>query len=663
MIDEMEEYKEMFIAESQESLNALSQALLDLEDNPEEMDILNNIFRYAHTLKGMSATMGYDKIADLSHKMENLLDKIRQGTISLSTDIVDILFECIDLLEAMVERITQGQDAEADTSPVISKIESIMSSDGEENATSTDNQTIKIDDSDKKLIKKKLSTGLNIFKITVELHEKCALKSVRAFMVLKNLSNVAEIFKHIPDIQKIDEGEFDRQFTLFLATSESEDKVKGLAEKISEVTDVEVSKIKSIKDLESLKKKEGPKKAKNAESKVKELSNTGKGEQVKSVQGIRVNIKDLDSLMNLVGELVISKIRLMQIASTYGFGDLTETLDNLDRLTSELQDDVMQMRMVEVAQVFNRFPRMVRDLSKAKGVKINFNIIGKEIGLDRTVLDEIGDPIMHLLRNAIDHGIESSKDRIAKGKSEVGNINLIAKREKDHVEIIVEEDGKGLDLESIKASAIKKGVVSKEEASKLTEKETINLVFAPGLSTAKKVTDVSGRGVGMDVVKTKITALGGTVEVYSKKDEGTRFTLNLPLTLAIIQALLVNLDNDIYAIPLSNIKETIGIRAEDIETILGKEAILLRGNVLPLLRLNDVLNLSTKIKSNTKNLAAVVVDKAGKSIGIIVDSLIGQQEIVVKSLSSSLEKVKGFAGATILGDGKVALILDVATLI
>lgn len=663
MIDEMEEYKEMFIAESQESLNALSQALLDLEDNPEEMDILNNIFRYAHTLKGMSATMGYDKIADLSHKMENLLDKIRQGTISLSTDIVDILFECIDLLEAMVERITQGQDAEADTSPVISKIESIMSSDGEENATSTDNQTIKIDDSDKKLIKKKLSTGLNIFKITVELHEKCALKSVRAFMVLKNLSNVAEIFKHIPDIQKIDEGEFDRQFTLFLATSESEDKVKGLAEKISEVTDVEVSKIKSIKDLESLKKKEGPKKAKNAESKVKELSNTGKGEQVKSVQGIRVNIKDLDSLMNLVGELVISKIRLMQIASTYGFGDLTETLDNLDRLTSELQDDVMQMRMVEVAQVFNRFPRMVRDLSKAKGVKINFNIIGKEIGLDRTVLDEIGDPIMHLLRNAIDHGIESSKDRIAKGKSEVGNINLIAKREKDHVEIIVEEDGKGLDLESIKASAIKKGVVSKEEASKLTEKEMINLVFAPGLSTAKKVTDVSGRGVGMDVVKTKITALGGTVEVYSKKDEGTRFTLNLPLTLAIIQALLVNLDNDIYAIPLSNIKETIGIRAEDIETILGKEAILLRGNVLPLLRLNDVLNLSTKIKSNTKNLAAVVVDKAGKSIGIIVDSLIGQQEIVVKSLSSSLEKVKGFAGATILGDGNVALILDVATLI
>ncbi len=367
--------------------------------------------------------------------------------------------------------------------------------------------------------------------------------------------------------------------------------------------------------------------------------------------------------MNLVGELVISKIRLMQIASTYGFRDLTETLDNLDRLTSELQDDVMQMRMVEVAQVFNRFPRMVRDLSKAKGVKINFNIIGKEIGLDRTVLDEIGDPIMHLLRNAIDHGIESSKDRIAKGKSEVGNINLIAKREKDHVEIIVEEDGKGLDLESIKASAIKKGVVSKEEASKLTEKEMINLVFAPGLSTAKKVTDVSGRGVGMDVVKTKITALGGTVEVYSKKDEGTRFTLNLPLTLAIIQALLVNLDNGIYAIPLSNIKETIGIQAEDIKTILGKEAILLRGNVLPLLRLNDVLNLSTKIKSNTKNLAAVVVDKAGKSIGIIVDSLIGQQEIVVKSLSSSLEKVKGFAGATILGDGNVALILDVATLI
>ncbi len=271
MIDEMEEYKEMFIAESQESLNALNQALLDLETNPEEMDILNNIFRYAHTLKGMSATMGYDKIADLSHKMENLLDKIRQGTISLSTDIVDILFECIDLLEAMVERITQGQDAEADTSPVISKIESIMSSDGEENDTSTDNQTIKIDDSDKKLIKKKLSTGLNIFKITVELHEKCALKSVRAFMVIKNLSNVAEIFKHIPDIQKIDEGEFDRQFTLFLATSESEDKVKGLAEKISEVTDVEVSKIKSIKDLESLKKKEGPKKAKNVESKVKEL--------------------------------------------------------------------------------------------------------------------------------------------------------------------------------------------------------------------------------------------------------------------------------------------------------------------------------------------------------------------------------------------------------
>jgi two-component system chemotaxis sensor kinase CheA len=323
----------------------------------------------------------------------------------------------------------------------------------------------------------------------------------------------------------------------------------------------------------------------------------------------------------------------------------------------------MQMRMVEVAQVFNRFPRMVRDLAKGKGKKVEFNIEGKEIGLDRTVLDEIGDPIMHLLRNALDHGIESPKERIEKGKSEAGTVNLIARRAKDHVEIIVEEDGKGLDLETIKASAIKKGVISKDEAGKLTEQETMNLIFAPGLSTAKKVTDVSGRGVGMDVVKSKITSLGGSVDAYSKKDEGTKFVLKLPLTLAIIQALLVNLDSGIYAIPLSNIQETIGIKESSIETVLGKEVILLRGNVLPLVRLSNVLNIESMEKSNSKDLAAVVVEKAGRSIGLVVDSLVGQQEIVVKSLSSKLENVKGFAGATILGDGKVALIIDVATLI
>ena len=660
----MEEYKEMFIAESRENLDSLNQALLELENKPDEKDILNDIFRNAHTLKGMSATMGYEEIADLSHNMENLLDKMRQGAISVTSDIIDILFECLDNLEAMINSVTEGQEIQTDTSSIINKIKSVISSDIEEKATGSSEQPLKLDDSEKKIIDDKLSEGLNIWQIDVELHEQCALKAARAFMVIKSLSDMGEIFKYQPELQKIDEGEFDRQFTLFLATKEDGDKIKEKTKKVSEVTGVEVLKITSSKDLEKTIEKTSPKPVKEvSKSESKQPTKTIKSEVVKSGQWIRVNIKDLDSLMNLVGELVISKIRLMQIASSYGFRDLTETLDNLDRLTSDLQDDVMEMRMVEVSQVFNRFPRMVRDLAKAKGKKINFNVEGKEIGLDRTVLDEIGDPIMHLLRNAIDHGIESSNERIDKGKLEIGNINLIAKREKDHVEIIVEEDGKGLDLETIKASAIKKGVLSKEEAEKITEKETINLIFAPGLSTAKKITDVSGRGVGMDVVNNKITALGGTVEVFSKKDEGTRFVLKLPLTLAIIQALLVNSDNDTYAIPLSNIKETINIHADDINTILGKETILLRGDVLPLQRLKTVLNISSEKSIDTKDLAAVVVEKAGRSIGIVVDSLIGQQEIVVKSLSSKLENVKGFAGATILGDGKVALIIDVATLI
>lgn len=628
-----EEYLDIYISESREYLSALDQSLLELEQNPENYEVLNEVFRYAHTLKGMSATMGFGKVAELSHKMENLLDKVRQGEIDASSDLIDVLLEALDKLREMVNKIAEEGKEEGEISDIISKLESF----GEDGEDESKNKK----DKEKKEVKSKETSGL---KISVELSEDCALKSVRAFMVIKSLDEIAEIIDSSPPLQDIEDGKFEKSFELVVSTSETPQKIKEVIEKIGEVKKVEISEttVKSEKE----EKKPSIASTKNV---------------LRNVQTVRVSIDKLDSLMNLVGELVIGKSRLFQIGSKYDIEELREALSNINRLTTNLQDIVTQMRMVEVGFVFNRFPRMVRDLAKKEGKKVNFIIEGKDIELDRTVLDEIGDPLVHLLRNSIDHGIETPEERIKAGKSEVGTLKLIAKREKNHVKIIVEDDGRGIDPDKIRKKAVEKGIITEKEANKISDEEALSLIFAPGLSTAEKVTDVSGRGVGMDVVKSKITSLGGAVEIKSKVREGTRVTLTLPLTLAIIQALLIKVRQEIYAIPLSNVLEILNVKREKIKTVKGNKVINLRGKILPIIELDRLLGISEN--GDKEKYPVVVVDKENQPMGLGVDGLIGQQEIVIKTFDNILKGVKGFAGATILGDGRVVLILDIASLL
>lgn len=615
---ENEEYLDIFISESREYLTSLDQSILELERNPEDREILNEIFRYAHTLKGMASTMGFNNIAEISHQMENLLDRVRKNEISVSSDLIDVLLEALDILKDIIEAIAEGKDPEFDVSGILNKIKNFS---GEKIKN-------KAEDKEK-------------YKLKVRISPDCALKSVRAFMVLRNLEGLAEIIESEPSLQEIENGNFEDEFELLVTTHDPE-KVKKAVEEISEIENVEISR-------------EGEKKTTKEESKksIKDI--------LKASQSVRISIDKLDMLMNLVGELVIAKSRLFQIGEKHNLKELKEALLGIDRLSTYLQELVTQMRMVEVGFIFNRFPRMVRDLAKEEGKKINLIIEGKEIELDRTVLDEIGDPLVHLLRNSVDHGIETPEERIKAGKSETGTIKLIAMREKNHVKIIVEDDGRGIDPEKVKKKAVERGIITEEEASKLDDNEAINLIFTPGFSTADKVTGVSGRGVGMDVVKSKINSLGGSVDIVSQVGKGTKITLTLPLTLAIIQALLVGVGGETYAIPLNNVVEILDVRENSLKTIRNNEVINLRGKILPIVMLDKLLGISRNGRAS--RFPVVVVDRGNQLLGLGVDKLVGQQEIVIKSFDSILKGIRGFAGATIMGDGKVVLILDIASLV
>jgi two-component system chemotaxis sensor kinase CheA len=658
-MDDMSEYKEMYAVESAEHLQSMNEALLSLEKDPKNSETINVMFRAAHTLKGMSATMGYSNIKELTHNMENLMERVRKNEITLDPSSIDVLFECLDALEKMVENPEKSSEFD-----VSSLIEKISLSEGKEPALdlskkeqagsigSIDDHEIasNITPSEVPEIAKpmeKSGTGCNIFEVSVTLHESCMLKSARSTVVMRNLSELGEILETIPPVKDLEDEKFDREFKVIISTREDAKKIEEAAKIVSEISKVEVKSQTGEKSIAKVQDKaattEGPKTS------------------IKSVQSVRVSIERLDSLMNLVGELIINKIRLMQLASTYKLAVLEETLASLNRLTNDLQEEIMASRMVPIEQIFNRFPRMVRDLAKKEGKDIDLVLEGGDIELDRTVLDEIGDPLVHILRNCVDHGIELPEVREQSGKNPKGTITLIARREKNHVVIEARDDGKGIDPQKMRDSAVKKGLMSQEEATKLSDTEAINLSFLPGFSTAEKITDISGRGVGMDVVRTKIGGMGGSIKLDSIVGKGTTIKLKLPLTVAIIHSLMVKVGTDIYAIPIANVIRDLSIKKEEIKTIKGEEVILIRGEVLPLVRLHKLFD----IKSNGSNeLLVVVVERLGNNVGLVVDQVIGQQEVIIKNLDNNILKgVKGFAGATILGDGNVALILDVGTLL
>ena len=674
------QYMEMFLDESREHLDSLDDGLMTLEKDPSELSILNDIFRNAHTLKGMSATMGYTKIAELTHDMENILDALRKEQMEVTEDIIDTLLKCGDSLRQMVESIGEGGSEDVvDISEVAAKLSALLKGESPANVAAAapsakvapaelDN-SMEYSDTDREVIKKAKDSGLQAFHVKVTLVENCILKSARSYMVMNTLDQMGDVIKSVPPAEDLEQEKFEHSFDVAVVTDAEAKAIEEALMSISEIEKVEVTD--AAKEMEAaaapspapaanaLPVPAASKAAVPADKKTKALAPEKK---LKSGQSVRVDIEKLDTLLNLVGELVINKVRLGQIGTTHRLTELTETLEQMDRVTTDLQTVVMKVRMVPVGQVFNRFPRMVRDLAKELDKDINLTIEGEETELDRTVIDEIGDPLMHLLRNSLDHGVEHPDEREAKGKPRTGEVGLIARHEGNNVVIMVTDDGSGIDAEVIRRKAVEKGMISQDEADNLSDADAVRLIFLPGFSTAEKITDVSGRGVGMDVVRSKIESLGGHVDVETKIDEGSVFKIKLPLTLAIIQALLVRVEQEMYAIPLGSIDRTINITQEDIKTVQNKEVIVLRGQIIPIIRLGDVLNVPREEGEEHDDIFVVVVHIGERKAGIVVDTLIGQQEIVIKTLGKLLAGLKVISGATVLGDGRVALILDVSAL-
>ena len=702
---DLSQYISVFLDESEEHLQSLNQNLLELEKGSRK-ETIDEIFRSAHTLKGMAATMGFDGIAKLTHQMENVLSKVRSDEISINGDIIDILFKCLDTLESMVAAVASGSDEKPEIGPLMASLqaiekgevvstevapatasvpqpEAVAQSAATVSATAVvpdGNQSAKpirleLNQYEESIVIEARKRGYEVLHITVKLQEGCLLKQARAFMIFSNLEDMGDIVKSEPDVQDIEKENFGLDIGVVLLTQEVPQRVEKILMSISEVdsVDIELIDLSESSPVDKVASEDVHDNAVSAgehiapasgtaDLKKKAPQATAPTQHVKANQTVRVDIERLDTLMNLVGELVISKTRLDQIGRSHALRDLAETSEHIDRISGELQAVVMKVRMVPVEQVFNRFPRMVRDLSKELNKDINFIIEGQETELDRTVIDEIGDPIVHLLRNSIDHGVESPDAREAAGKSRTGNIYLRARHEGNNVVIEIEDDGNGVDPNKLKASAIEKGLITEQDAELMSDSELINLIMLPGFSTSKTVTGVSGRGVGMDAVKSKIEGLSGSIRIGTETGKYTRISIWLPLTLAIIQALLVRLEGEIYAIPLANIEETIAIEQSAIKYVQNKEITVLRENTLPLLRLHEILNVvSTKDEGGVYNI--VVVRKGEKRAGFIVDDLIGQQEIVIKSLGKLLTGISGIAGGTILGSGEVALILDVDALI
>ncbi|WP_366508877.1 chemotaxis protein CheA [Thermosyntropha sp.] len=679
---DMSQYLDVFLEESKEHLENLNQKLLQLEKNHDDMSALNEIFRAAHTLKGMSSTMGFEDLADLTHHMENVLSDLKEGKLEISTPIVDVLFQCLDRIQTIIEQIETTGSGVSDNSDLIAVLDNVKTGaleaaavayesehtdqlmiDDIKSANTDKNMDFSFNEYDITVFKEAKSKGMKIFYVKVGIAPECLMKSVRAFMVFKALEEEGEIIKSNPPAQELDEGKFEDSFEIFLVTSANKEQIVNNINNISEVTvlnieDIEIEAIVSSNEKPVFNEKVSSVSA-NIEQKANNVEDKKKSHKVK--QTVRVDIERLDNLMNLVGELVMHKGRLEQIGATTKMVELNETIEQIDRITADLQSVVMKVRMVPIEQVFNRFPRMVRDLAKELNKEVEFLMEGKETELDRTVIDEIGDPLVHLLRNAVDHGLEPAEERIKKGKPAAGTLMLRARHEGNNVYIEVEDDGAGINVEKVKKKAVEKGLITEKETEKMDKDEAIELLFYPGFSTASVVSDISGRGVGLDVVKTKIEALNGEIAVDSKPDKGTRFKIKLPLTLAIIQALMVAVRDEIYAIPLSSVDETTMISKNDIKIVQGQEVIMLRGNVLPIFRLAEILE-TPGGALNDEEMYVVVVRKADRQIGLVVDTLIGQQEIVIKSLGKLLSGIPGIAGAIVAGDGNVRLILDVATL-
>lgn len=655
---DINEYLDIFVEEANEHLQDMNYLLLELENDHSNKELLNELFRIAHTLKGMAGTMGFEKISNLTHIMEDVLDGFRDDKIGINTHIVDVLFKAFDELEYSINSIAEtGEEKTQNYENMINMLREILNEDEEDLLKSLydSGDNSEINEYVLNIIEKASDEGLNSYKIRIKLEEDCMLKAARAFIIFNTVEKFAEIISSNPSVEDIEDEKFNLEFEITIITKYKEKDIEKEIVNISEVNEISIIPIKPNKKAKEKKSNSDVDKYKTKVSKkkpTKRVSKVGKT--------VRVDIDRLDNLMNLVSELIIIKTRMEDLSGSSNKEDMNEAIEYLERITTNLHDAVMKVRMVPIERVFNRFPRMVRDLSKELGKEINLVMSGEDTEVDRTVIDEIGDPLVHLVRNSIDHGIEKPDERIKMNKDKVGVVKLIAYPDGNNVVIEVEDDGKGINYEKVKEKAIKKGVISENSAENLSKDEIIQLMFSAGFSTTEEVSDISGRGVGLDVVKSKIESISGSIEVNTEENKGTRFTIRIPLTLAIIQALLIKVSDEIFAIPLSSISEINNINVKDIRKVQGQEVILYRGKTLPIIRLNEIMDI--KDESERKEAKIVFVKKGDRQAGLMVDNLIGQQEIVIKPLGKYLSGIKYLAGATILGNGKISLILDVNSL-
>ncbi|HHV98983.1 MAG TPA: chemotaxis protein CheA [Clostridiaceae bacterium] len=680
---DVNQYLDIFIEESKEHVQCLNESLLELEKNPEDLDVINEIFRVAHTLKGMSATMGFNKMSTLTHDMENVLQSLRNKEFTVNSELMDILFNCLDALESYVNSIADtGNEGNNDYSHLIDLLGEInnkmRNNAGRHEETSSEggqaeeivSPTIELNQYDRNAINKAYEMGLNVYQITVVLDSGCVLKSARAFIIFQLLERYGDIIKSVPKVEDIEDENFDFNFTVVVVSKEDKQLFINEINSISEVRNVIIKEMESTPlhvrsdNTVGLSSQQNTDTASEFESEIANVSDEHAitNKKAKTGKTVRVDINRLDVLLNLVSELIIQKTRLEGLAVGEKSQAFTETIEYLERITTSLHDAVMKVRMVPIETVFNRFPRMVRDISKELGKEVNLVMSGEETELDRTVIDEIGEPLIHLLRNSIDHGIEPVEERRRLGKPDAGQIFLRAYQDGSDVVIECDDDGQGININKVKSKIIEKGLVSKELVGNLSKKDVIDYLFRPSFSTADKITDISGRGVGLDVVKHKIESLGGIVDVETEEGKGSKFIIRLPLTLAIIQALLVVVGEEKYAIQLSSINQIIKISPDEIKKVQNQEVILLRNNVIPIIRLDKVLDVPKEEKVE-KKLTIVIVKKGDKLSGLLVDGIIGQQEIVQKPLGKLLSGIKIITSATILGDGNVALILDVNSIV
>lgn len=704
----------VFMDELEEKVQIINDNLLILEQETSNQEVLQEIFRAAHTIKGSSGIMGYEKMTKLTHEIESLFDKIRNGEITVNSEMINVFFEASDTLKLLKDEITDTS-IEVDISDIIVKLTNYVQgaagkvvketppplTKGEprslegvvqkeqaaasELASAGNMVDEAIDETLQSVIIEAELKGFLAYKIKVILDSGCQMKSVRAFLIFEMLQQAGEIVRSVPAAEELQAGNFDLNFEIVFLTQEDQDQIENILMSIAEVQTAEIQILSTtpaaVREDTATKSRVSDMPAADIEQQDIALENIVSPKQeaksalpeavktVKTVKTVRVDVQKLDNLMNLVGELVIDRTRLNRFTEIfedkYGSGELAESINemsnHLGQVTGDLQEQIMKARMLPIAQVFNRFPRMVRDTAQKLAKEIDFVIEGKETELDRNVIETIGDPLIHLIRNSVDHGIETPQERLKKGKPSKGKLFLKAAYHESHIIITIEDDGKGIDADKMRQKAVQLGLYDQDSATRLSDREALDLIFRAGFSTKQAVSDLSGRGVGMDVVNKGVEQINGTLELSSKVDIGTKIVIRLPLTLAIIRALMVNLGRQIYSFPMANVQETLRIDSSEIRSIGNSEVIVVRDRIMPLLRLRahfGINDFDNPVIDENEKLFVVVIASAEKQVAVVVDKLLGEQEIVIKSLGDYLGEVDGLSGATILGDGGVALIID-----